>query len=100
MTLTQWLESLLTSAGAGTAIFMLIAFIEAALPPERQPTGQQKFYAALVLSLLVPPAAYGALVALGDLPGSLEGLFQVVGVAYMISQGLHRELAWITAPVQ
>ena len=82
------------------AIFALIAFIEAALPADRQPTGRQKFYTALVLAFLVPSGAYGALVALGQLPGTLEGLFQAVGVGYMVSQGFHRELAWIAAPVQ
>ena len=92
MTLLDYLQNLLTSAGAGVFIFVLIASIEAILPADKQPTGDQKFYAALLLSFLVPAAAYGTLVALGAVQATPEGLFQMIGVAFLVSQTIHRGL--------
>lgn len=41
---------------------------------------------------------HGALVALGDVPLTPDGVFQAVGVAYMVSQSIHRGLDAVTAP--
>jgi hypothetical protein len=57
--------------------------------PNPLPSGV-KFYLAMVLSFLVPIAAYGLEIAMGLAQPGADGLFAAIGVGYMLSQTFHR----------
>ena len=86
MTLAEFLTYLLTPAGCGTAVWAAIRWADnlKQIPPDA------KFWSAIALSLVLPTLAYAAEIALGLATLSYEGAFAVAGVAYLVSQGVHR----------
>jgi hypothetical protein len=85
MDLLPFLEWLATSAGAGAFVFMIIDYIR----PLYMLEGKVKLIMAMALSLVVPPSAYWARIALGVDVFSAEGLFGAVAVAFITSKIVH-----------
>jgi hypothetical protein len=74
--------------GAGKVVQELVnALVEAA--PQKL-TSNQKFYLAILVSFVVPIAAYGLLVWLGAMDFDLATLLWEIGIGYMVSQQFHR----------
>lgn len=74
--------------GAGKVVQQLVkALIDAA--PDKL-SSDQKFYLAILVSFVVPIAAYGLLVWLGAMPFDLATLLWEIGIGYMVSQQFHR----------
>jgi hypothetical protein len=75
--------------GAGKVVQELVNSLSAAAPEPL--TGDQKFYLAILVSFVVPIAAYGLLVWLGGAPFDLATLVWEIGVGYIVSQKYHRD---------
>lgn len=74
--------------GAGKVVQQLVnALIDAA--PDKL-SSDQKFYLAILVSFVVPIAAYGLLVWLGAMDFDLATLLWEIGIGYMVSQQFHR----------
>lgn len=74
--------------GAGKVVQQLVkALIDAA--PDKL-SSDQKFYLAILVSFVVPIAAYGLLVWLGAMSFDLATLLWEIGIGYMVSQQFHR----------
>jgi hypothetical protein len=86
MTLTDFLVYLTTSAGAGVAVFSIIAYMESL----RTLTSAFKFWAAIALSWILPFLGYAGLVLLKMQQLSFQSAFLVAGTAYTVSQGIHK----------
>jgi hypothetical protein len=75
--------------GAGKVVQELVNRLADAAPDPL--SSDQKFYLAILVSFVVPLAAYGLLVWLGGAPFDLATLVWEIGVGYMVSQGYHRD---------
>lgn len=74
--------------GAGKVVQELVnALVEAS--PQKL-TSNQKFYLAILVSFVVPIAAYGLLIWLGAMDFDLATLLWEIGIGYMVSQQFHR----------
>lgn len=87
MTLQEFVNQLMTPAFVGIAVYAILERVEwfATLSPVA------KRYASLVLSVVLPWAAFGAQVYFGWAQVSADGLFQVAAVCWLASQIIHAE---------
>jgi hypothetical protein len=85
----EWLANLLTVAGGGTFLWLIVGFIIKLFPALDQNSGV-KFWMTIVLAFVIPSGAYGLEIALGYATFTWEGLFLVIGTGYGISQTVHR----------
>jgi hypothetical protein len=74
--------------GAGKVVQQLVQWLIDAAPDKL--TSDQKFYLAILVSFVVPIAAYGLLVWLGAMDFDLATLLWEIGIGYMVSQQFHR----------
>lgn len=89
MELQPFLETLLSPVGAGIALWGLVALLIKAWP-KLNDSSELKFWVTFILAFVLPPAAYGAQIALGYAVFTVQGLFTAIGVGYLVSQGVHR----------
>lgn len=86
MTLNEFLAYLLTPAGCGVAVWAAIRYVDNL----KQLSPDTKFWGAIVLSWGLPALAYAVEIGLLGVQLSWQGVFAVAGVAYVVSQGIHR----------
>jgi hypothetical protein len=88
MTLQELLANLLTAAGGGAALWLIMGLIVKMIP-SLDGNPKAKFWVAFVLAFVIPVGAYFASIGLGFIVFSYDGLILAIGVGYTISQGIH-----------
>lgn len=81
-----FLQGLLSPGGAGILLWLIVGAFLKAVPSASQ---RFRFYFALFMAFVIPPAAVLLRAWLGYQPVTKESMLIAIGVGFLVSQGVH-----------
>lgn len=97
--IAQYLSTLLTVAGGGALLWLLMGLLVKAVPSLDKHT-EAKFWIAFIGSFIIPVGALAAKAAIGGEQTTLAEWVTAVTAGYQISQGVHRATGVVVEKIE